>query len=53
MFNSLSLGLKYCLLRAIIMPEPPIRHHHGKSEQKEENSEASTEQKAQMEQAYQ
>ena len=35
------------------MSEPPIRHHDGKSEQKVEKSEASTEQKAQMEQAYQ
>ena len=35
------------------MSEPPISHHHGKSEQKTEKSEASTEQKAQMEQAYQ
>tara|TARA_Y100000739_G_scaffold122591_1_gene105515 strand:- start:2652 stop:3665 length:1014 start_codon:yes stop_codon:yes gene_type:complete len=35
------------------MSEPPISHHHGKSEQKTEKPEASTEQKAQMEQAYQ
>jgi Mrp family chromosome partitioning ATPase len=35
------------------MSEPPISHHHGKSEQKTEKPEASTEQKARMEQAYQ
>ncbi len=35
------------------MSDIPIRHHKGSSEQNEEKSEASSEQKAQMEQAYQ
>ncbi len=35
------------------MSDIPIRHHKGSSEQNEEKPEASSEQKAQMEQAYQ
>ena len=35
------------------MSDVPIRHHQGSSEQNEEKPEASSEQKAQMEQAYQ
>ena len=35
------------------MSDVPISHHKGNSEQKEEKPEASSEQKAQMEQAYQ